>query len=121
MLFSLLFRVGGISAAAFPRARGDLVFKDWIVYFYRFKLFPSLETARRRRIRLRLVTSRGPPYPSRSPRAHPSGWTRTQYLLVSYRPLASSTKWQKEQSSGITALGRPKIEQQRHQSTHCSA
>ena len=30
--------------------------------------------------RLRLVTSRGPPYPSRSPRAHPSGWTRTQGL-----------------------------------------
>ena len=29
-------------------------------------------------LRLRLVTSRGPPYPSRSPRAHPSGWTRTQ-------------------------------------------
>ena len=29
-------------------------------------------------IRLRLVTSRGSPYPSRSPRAHPSGWTRTQ-------------------------------------------
>jgi hypothetical protein len=27
-----------------------------------------------------LVTSRGPPYPSRSPRAHPSGWTRTQGL-----------------------------------------
>ena len=32
------------------------------------------------RLRLRLVTSRGPPYPSRSPRAHPSGWTRTQGL-----------------------------------------
>ena len=31
-------------------------------------------------LRLRLVTSRGPPYPSRSPRAHPSGWTRTQLL-----------------------------------------
>ena len=30
---------------------------------------------------LRLVTSQGSPYPSRSPRAHPSGWT---YLLVSY-------------------------------------
>jgi len=29
------------------------------------------------RLRLRLVASRGPPYPSRSPRAHPSGWTRT--------------------------------------------
>ena len=27
-----------------------------------------------------LVTSQGPPYPSRSPRAHPSGWTRTQGL-----------------------------------------
>ena len=33
-----------------------------------------------RRERLRLVTSQGPPYPSRSPRAHPSGWTRTQGL-----------------------------------------
>ena len=32
------------------------------------------------RLRLRLVTSRGPPYPSRSPRARPSGWTRTQGL-----------------------------------------
>ncbi len=32
------------------------------------------------RLRLRLVTSRGPPYPSRSPRAHPSGWTRTHRL-----------------------------------------
>jgi hypothetical protein len=31
-------------------------------------------------IRLRLVTSQGPPYASRSPRAHPSGWTRTQGL-----------------------------------------
>jgi hypothetical protein len=31
-------------------------------------------------LRLRLVTPRGPPYPSRSPRAHPSGWTRTQGL-----------------------------------------
>jgi hypothetical protein len=30
------------------------------------------------RMWLRLVTSRGSPYPSRSPRAHPSGWTRTQ-------------------------------------------
>jgi hypothetical protein len=30
--------------------------------------------------RLRLVTSQGPPYPSRSPKAHPSGWTRTQGL-----------------------------------------
>ena len=51
-------------------------------------------------LRLRLVTSQGSPYPSRSPRAHPSGWTRTQglsrmglarpplCLLVSYRPLA---------------------------------
>ena len=29
-------------------------------------------------LRLRLVTSQGSPYPSRSPRAHPSGWTRTQ-------------------------------------------
>ena len=28
-------------------------------------------------VRLRLVTSQGSPYPSRSPRAHPSGWTRT--------------------------------------------
>ena len=45
-------------------------------------------------LRLRLVTSQGPPYPSRSPRAHPSGWTRTQglslLLLVSYKPLAAS-------------------------------
>ena len=46
------------------------------------------------RLKLRLITSRGPPYPSRSPRAHPSGWTRTQGLvagtlaLVSYWPLA---------------------------------
>ena len=32
------------------------------------------------RLRLRLVTSQGSPYPSRSPRAHPSGWTRTQGL-----------------------------------------
>ena len=31
-------------------------------------------------MRLRLVTSQGSPYPSRSPRAHPSGWTRTQGL-----------------------------------------
>ena len=31
-------------------------------------------------LRLRLVTSQGPPYPSLSPRAHPSGWTRTQGL-----------------------------------------
>jgi hypothetical protein len=28
-------------------------------------------------LRLRLVTSQGSPYLSRSPRAHPSGWTRT--------------------------------------------
>ena len=44
-------------------------------------------------LRLRLVTSQGPPYPSRSPRAHPSGWTRMQglglRLLVSYKPLAA--------------------------------
>ena len=32
-------------------------------------------------LRPRLVTSRGSPYPSRSPRAHPSGWTRTQLGL----------------------------------------
>ena len=31
-------------------------------------------------MRLRLVTSQGSPYPSRSPRAHPSGRTRTQGL-----------------------------------------
>ena len=30
------------------------------------------------KLRLRLVTSQGSPYPSRSPRAHPSGRTRTQ-------------------------------------------
>ena len=36
-----------------------------------------------------LVTSRGPPYPSRSPRAHPPGWTRTQ-LLASILLTASS-------------------------------
>ena len=36
-------------------------------------------------LRLRLVTSQGSPYPSRSPRAHPSGWT---IFLVSYRTLA---------------------------------
>ena len=48
---------------------------------------PEVETPRvgdsqryRLRLRLRLVTSQGPPYPSRSPRAHPSGWTRTQGL-----------------------------------------
>ena len=41
---------------------------------------------------LRLVTSQGPPYPSRSPRAHPSGWTRTQGFLVSYMPLARLRK-----------------------------
>ena len=35
---------------------------------------------RRYWLRLRLVTSQGSPYPSRSPRAHPSGWTRTQGL-----------------------------------------
>ena len=34
------------------------------------------------RLRLRLVTSQGPPYPSRSPPAHPSGWTRTQGLSL---------------------------------------
>ena len=34
----------------------------------------------RLRLRLRLVPSQGSPYPSRSPRAHPSGWTRTQGL-----------------------------------------
>ena len=51
-------------------------------------------------LRLGLASSRGPPYPFRSPRAKPSGWTRTQLLsrrdshsppfclLVSYRALA---------------------------------
>ena len=41
--------------------------------------------------RLRLVTSQGPPYPSRSPRAHPSGWTRTQGLsrMDSHAPPSS--------------------------------
>ena len=34
------------------------------------------------RLRLRLVTSQGPPYPSRSPRAHPSGRTRTRLASV---------------------------------------
>jgi len=54
---------------------------------------PRLLRLRLRLLRLRLVTSRGPSYPSRSPRAHPSGWTRTQglsYLLVSYMTLASA-------------------------------
>ena len=41
-----------------------------------------------RRLRLRLITSQGSPYPSRSPRAHPSGWTRIGFL-VSLRTLAS--------------------------------
>ena len=33
------------------------------------------------RLRLRLVTSQGSPYPSRSPRAHPSGWSRMRLRL----------------------------------------
>ena len=42
-------------------------------------------------LRLRLVTSQGSPYPSRSPRARPSGWTRTQGLshADSHAPLLS--------------------------------
>ena len=40
------------------------------------------------RLRLRLVTSQGSPYPSRSPRAHPSGWTRT--LIASVLHAAST-------------------------------
>ena len=40
----------------------------------------SARAVGRRRGWLRLVTSQGSPYPSRSPRAHPSGWTRTQGL-----------------------------------------
>ena len=45
------------------------------------QLYSSSEAvARRGMLRLRLVTSQGSPYPSRSPRAHPSGWTRTQGL-----------------------------------------
>ena len=42
------------------------------------------------RTRLRLVTSRGPPYPSRSPRAHPSGWYKeaeASYVAGSPVPL----------------------------------
>ena len=39
-----------------------------------------MDVVRVERLRLRLVTSQGSPYPSRSPRAHPSGWTRTQGL-----------------------------------------
>ena len=31
---------------------------------------------------LRLVTSQGLPYPSRSPRAHPSGWIRLPFPSV---------------------------------------
>ena len=38
----------------------------------------------------------GPPYPSRSPRAHPSGWTS---LLVSYWPLARATQPKHSQRS----------------------
>ena len=34
-------------------------------------------------LRLRLVTSQGSPYPSRSPRAHPSGWTMDM-LVAAY-------------------------------------
>ena len=41
---------------------------------------PSTAYLLQMRLRLRLVTSQGSPYPSRSPRAHPSGWTRTQGL-----------------------------------------
>ena len=49
----------------------------------------NLASANSGGLRLRLVTSRGVPYPSRSPRAHPSGWTRTKgRLLVSCRTLA---------------------------------
>ena len=33
-------------------------------------------------VRLRLVTSRGSPYPSRSPRAHPSDLTRTRLRVL---------------------------------------
>ena len=47
-------------------------------------------------LRLRLVTSQGSPYPSRAPRAHPSGRTRTQGLirwLVSYMPLVIFCAW----------------------------
>ena len=42
-------------------------------------------------VRLRLVTSQGSPYPSRSPRAHPSGWTSNRFL-VSYRTLAPTKR-----------------------------
>ena len=41
-------------------------------------------------VRLRLVTSQGPPYPSRSPRAHPSGWTS---LLSSSSLSRASAPW----------------------------
>jgi hypothetical protein len=38
-------------------------------------------------VRLRLVTSQGSPYPSRSPRAHPSGWFASVLLAASLRAL----------------------------------
>ena len=42
---------------------------------------PWGETVRRRCLSVWLASYvADPPYPSRSPRAHPSGWTRTQYL-----------------------------------------
>ena len=43
------------------------------------------------RLRLRLVTPRRPPYPSRSPRAHPSGWTRTQGLSRTHSSVSIDT------------------------------
>ena len=59
-------------------------------------------------LRLRLVTSQGSPYPSRSPRAHPSGWTRTARALLPSvlhvaRPLILRKCWPRV-SPPITAL-----------------
>ena len=44
----------------------------------------SVEESGKGRLRLRLVTSQGPPYPSRSPRAHPSGMLVCHQTLGSY-------------------------------------
>ena len=51
------------------------------------------------RLRLRLVTSQGSPYPSRSPRAYPSGWTRIPSVFLDASSVGGTYK--------PTAIARP--------------
>ena len=82
---------------------------NWSCVVYPDSIYPFLPEPSQAQalLRLRLVTSQGSPYPSRSPRAHPSGWARTllSSVLLALAPQIGRVKDTQALYSRTTAFG----------------